>query len=212
MTGCSFVRIVSGYLWIRRHSGLRPSNNWGLLGFAFLIVRFLRFFIESLLEQCTEATGGVPWQNAFTCHKSPRFESTACSTKLRTQGKVATIASYRVSHVLAQYKKPFKDGDNVKEVFLKAADNLFLKTSKIKHRSRGHQRSATLPQCYYKAMWGNGCGCGGATKEGYWRLWVLFPPIWRVDWYGGRGTIVCFHQDYFLKTWPPRKSYSPFCH
>lgn len=39
-------------------------------------------------------------------------------------GKAATIASYRVSHVLAKRKKPFSD-DMVKEAFLEAADSLF---------------------------------------------------------------------------------------
>lgn len=43
----------------------------------------------------------------------------------QTQSKAATIASYRVSHVLAKHNKPFKDGDIVKETFLKAVDNLF---------------------------------------------------------------------------------------
>nr|XP_055065219.1 general transcription factor II-I repeat domain-containing protein 2A-like [Misgurnus anguillicaudatus] len=46
-------------------------------------------------------------------------------TKPKTQSKAATIASYRVSHVLAKYKKPFSDGDMVKEAFLEAADSLF---------------------------------------------------------------------------------------
>lgn len=46
-------------------------------------------------------------------------------TKPKTQSKAATIASFRVSHVLAKHKKPFKDGDIVKEAFLEAADSLF---------------------------------------------------------------------------------------
>lgn len=45
-------------------------------------------------------------------------------TKPKTQGKAATIASYRVSHVLAKHKKPFKDGPIVKEALLEAADSV----------------------------------------------------------------------------------------
>lgn len=46
-------------------------------------------------------------------------------TKLKTQSKAATIASYRVSHVLAKHKKTFQDGEIVKEAFLEAAHSLF---------------------------------------------------------------------------------------
>lgn len=46
-------------------------------------------------------------------------------TKPNTRGKAATIASYRVSHVLVKHKKLFKDGEMVKEAFLEAADSLF---------------------------------------------------------------------------------------
>ena len=54
-------------------------------------------------------------------------------TKPKTQAnKAATVASYRISHVLAKHKKPFIDGNIVKEAFLKAA---FLTTLKIKQRS-----------------------------------------------------------------------------
>ena len=54
-------------------------------------------------------------------------------TKLKTQGKAATIASHCVRHVLAKHKKPFKDSDIVKEAFLEAADSRFdYRTLKIK--------------------------------------------------------------------------------
>lgn len=46
-------------------------------------------------------------------------------TRPNTKGKAATIASYRVSHVLAKHKKSFKDGEIVKEAFVEAADALF---------------------------------------------------------------------------------------
>ncbi|CAM4659072.1 unnamed protein product [Leuciscus chuanchicus] len=46
-------------------------------------------------------------------------------TRPNTKGKAATIASYRVSHVLAKHKKSFKDGEVVKEAFVEAADALF---------------------------------------------------------------------------------------
>ena len=43
-------------------------------------------------------------------------------TKPNTSSKAAKIASYRVCHVLAKYKKSFQDGEMVKEAFIKAAD------------------------------------------------------------------------------------------
>ena len=47
-------------------------------------------------------------------------------TKPKTQAnKAATVASYRISHVVAKHKKPFIDGNIVKEAFLEAADSLF---------------------------------------------------------------------------------------
>ncbi|XP_049444494.1 general transcription factor II-I repeat domain-containing protein 2-like [Epinephelus fuscoguttatus] len=46
-------------------------------------------------------------------------------TRPNTKGKAATIASYRVSHVLAKHKKSFKHGEVVKEAFIEAADALF---------------------------------------------------------------------------------------
>ncbi|CAL9685305.1 unnamed protein product [Knipowitschia caucasica] len=46
-------------------------------------------------------------------------------TKPKTQGKAATIASYRISNVLVKHKKPFGDGDMMKEAFLELADSLF---------------------------------------------------------------------------------------
>ena len=47
-------------------------------------------------------------------------------TKPKTQAnKAATVASYRISHVVAKHKKPFIDGNIGKEAFLEAADSLF---------------------------------------------------------------------------------------
>ena len=46
-------------------------------------------------------------------------------TRPNNKSKAATIASYRVSHVLAKHMKSFKDGEVVKEAFLEAADALF---------------------------------------------------------------------------------------
>lgn len=39
--------------------------------------------------------------------------------------KAATIASFRVSRVLAQHKKPLADGEMIKEAFLEASESLF---------------------------------------------------------------------------------------
>lgn len=46
-------------------------------------------------------------------------------TKPLQQHKAATIASYKISHLLAKNKKPFTDGELVKEAMLEAADSLF---------------------------------------------------------------------------------------
>jgi len=46
-------------------------------------------------------------------------------TKPNTRGKAAKIASYRVCHILAKYKKSFQDGEMIKEEFIEAADSLF---------------------------------------------------------------------------------------
>ncbi|KAL7369700.1 hypothetical protein ABVT39_005989 [Epinephelus coioides] len=46
-------------------------------------------------------------------------------TRPNTKGKAATVASYRVSHVLAKHKKSFEDSEVVKEAFIEAADALF---------------------------------------------------------------------------------------
>jgi hypothetical protein len=46
---------------------------------------------------------------------------------LRTvdKNKAATEASYRVSQIIAQKKKPYEDGEMIKQAFLEAADSLF---------------------------------------------------------------------------------------
>jgi len=46
-------------------------------------------------------------------------------TKLQTQGKAATIASYHVCHVLGKHNEPFGDSDSLKNAFLEAANGLF---------------------------------------------------------------------------------------
>ncbi|CAM4606540.1 unnamed protein product [Leuciscus chuanchicus] len=47
------------------------------------------------------------------------FESTACSAAVNLH------QTEDPGRVLAKYKKPFNDGDMVKEAFLEAADSLF---------------------------------------------------------------------------------------
>ncbi|KAH1028586.1 hypothetical protein HUJ05_001927 [Dendroctonus ponderosae] len=46
-------------------------------------------------------------------------------TKPLQQHKAATIAAYKISHLLAKNEKPFTDGELVKEAMLEAADSLF---------------------------------------------------------------------------------------
>ncbi|KAL3279120.1 hypothetical protein HHI36_016634 [Cryptolaemus montrouzieri] len=41
------------------------------------------------------------------------------------QSKAATIASFKISHILAKHKKPFEDGSVVKETFIEAGETLF---------------------------------------------------------------------------------------
>ncbi|XP_057671177.1 protein FAM200C-like [Diorhabda carinulata] len=46
-------------------------------------------------------------------------------TRPAKQSKAATIASFKISHILAKHKKPFEDGSVVKEAFIEAGDTLF---------------------------------------------------------------------------------------
>lgn len=50
----------------------------------------------------------------------------AMFTKPLEKSKAATIASYKVSHILAKNNKPFEDGLMIKECFLEAAESLFV--------------------------------------------------------------------------------------
>ncbi|XP_072769214.1 general transcription factor II-I repeat domain-containing protein 2-like [Nerophis lumbriciformis] len=46
-------------------------------------------------------------------------------TQQTSKAKVATEASFRVSHIIVNNKKSFQDGEMVKEAFVEAADSLF---------------------------------------------------------------------------------------
>lgn len=46
-------------------------------------------------------------------------------TGAKLKSRAATIASFRVSRVLAKHKKAFQEGEVFKEAFLEAADSLF---------------------------------------------------------------------------------------
>lgn len=46
-------------------------------------------------------------------------------TRPAKQSKAATIASFKISHILAKHKKPFEDGSVVKEAFIEAGETLF---------------------------------------------------------------------------------------
>uniref|UniRef100_A0A8C8SXX4 Uncharacterized protein n=1 Tax=Pelusios castaneus TaxID=367368 RepID=A0A8C8SXX4_9SAUR len=45
--------------------------------------------------------------------------------KATAKGKASTEASFRISHLLAKHKKPFTDGEIIKEAMMVAADTLF---------------------------------------------------------------------------------------
>ena len=46
-------------------------------------------------------------------------------TRPAKQSKAATIASFKISHILAKHKKPFEDRMVVKEAFIEAGEVLF---------------------------------------------------------------------------------------
>ncbi|CAH0407240.1 unnamed protein product [Chilo suppressalis] len=46
-------------------------------------------------------------------------------TRPAKQSKAATIASLKISHILAKHKKPLEDGSVVKEAFIEAGVTLF---------------------------------------------------------------------------------------
>lgn len=46
-------------------------------------------------------------------------------TRPLEKSKAATMASYKICHMLAKHKKPFEDGIMIKECFIEAADSLF---------------------------------------------------------------------------------------
>lgn len=46
-------------------------------------------------------------------------------TKPTIQSKAATMASFRISFILAKHKKPFNDGEMVKEAFIEGGEVLF---------------------------------------------------------------------------------------
>jgi len=82
---------------------------------------------SSILKRYTGATREISLQKRLYAPQKCGIwkHSLQHFTKPKTQCKTATIASYRVSHVLAKHKKPFKDGEIVKEAFLEAVDSLF---------------------------------------------------------------------------------------
>jgi len=55
-----------------------------------------------------------PWQHGSQSSPNPR-----------THHKAATIAFYRVCHILGKNNESFEDSDILKEAFLKAENNLF---------------------------------------------------------------------------------------
>ena len=84
---------------------------------------------------------GISLPKHLKYHKSAGFESTVCITAInhhqtKNLSKATTIASYRVSHVLAKHKKPFKVDNIVKEDFLKTADSLF---KDFKNKNTDHE-------------------------------------------------------------------------
>lgn len=57
--------------------------------------------------------------------KSALVAQQSMFTKSANKMKVATIASFKVAHMLAIHKKPFEDGNIIKEAMLAASEILF---------------------------------------------------------------------------------------
>ncbi|CAG9839126.1 unnamed protein product [Diabrotica balteata] len=76
------------------------------------------------------------FEKSFPLHSAARKEKLKQLTKQLTgqqsiflktvdKNRAATEASYRVSQIIAQKKKPYEDGEMIKQAFLEAADSLF---------------------------------------------------------------------------------------
>uniref|UniRef100_A0A8D9B6H1 Uncharacterized protein n=1 Tax=Cacopsylla melanoneura TaxID=428564 RepID=A0A8D9B6H1_9HEMI len=57
--------------------------------------------------------------------KSKLFEQQSTFVKKTLQNEAATIASFRVAKVIARRKKPYQDGEMIKEAFVEAGEALF---------------------------------------------------------------------------------------
>ena len=74
-----------------------------------------------------------PPKSELRKRKVNELKKQLCSTQniltgTTSKSRTATIASFRVSRVLAKHKKAFQDGEIIKEAFLEAADSLFENT------------------------------------------------------------------------------------
>ncbi|KAL7378660.1 hypothetical protein ABVT39_017000 [Epinephelus coioides] len=73
---------------------------------------------------------GYPLKSTIRARKVDELKSglkaqQSLFTKLASQNKAAAEASFRVSHLLAKHKKPFTDGDLVKEAMAITAETVF---------------------------------------------------------------------------------------
>ena len=125
-----------------------------------------------------------PWQHGSQSSPNPR-----------THGKAATIASYRVFHVLGKHNEPFEDSDILKEAFLEAANSRFENfNNKTDRESQKHvqlSRNASTRQCEGIAM-----HVEEQLRKDF-DTSECFPLQLTRRLIGGCGIIVCFHQDGF---------------
>ena len=106
-----FIRIQNRFVW-----SAMQQQRWKV-----------REFGAALLNSTKELRKGFSCQSLYVPQKCGIWKcsfNTAVSFHQNPERR-ATFALCRVSHVLARHDKPFKDGNIVKEAFLKAADSLF---------------------------------------------------------------------------------------
>jgi len=137
-----------------------------------------------------------PWQHGSQSSPNPR-----------THGKAATIASYRVFHVLGKHNEPFEGSDILKEAFLEATNSLLEnfnnKTDRESQKEVQLSRNASTKQCEGIATY-----VEEQLRKDF-ETWECFPLQFGVMTDRWMWNNCVFSSGWVLKTWVPRKSYSP---
>ena len=137
-----------------------------------------------------------PWQHGSQSSPNPR-----------THGKAATIASYRVFHVLGKHNEPFEGSDILKKAFLEATNSLLEnfnnKTDRESQKEVQLSRNASTKQCEGIATY-----VEEQLRKDF-ETWECFPLQFGVMTDRWMWNNCVFSSGWVLKTWVPRKSYSP---